>query len=57
MTLNENKINLPKSVTIKFRDKFKIRCFIKREPLFSHIMLKQGFTWFTLVSNPTQETV
>ena len=26
VTLNENKINLPKSVTIKFRDKFKIRC-------------------------------
>ena len=25
MTFNSNKINLPKSITIKFRDKFKIR--------------------------------
>ena len=25
MTSNSNKINLPKSITIKFRDKFKIR--------------------------------
>ena len=41
---------------IKFRDKFKIRCMIKRESLIFHIMLKQGFTWFTLASN-TQETV
>ena len=30
LTLNGNKINLPKSVTIKFRDKFKIRHMIKR---------------------------
>ena len=44
VTLNGNKINLPKSVTIKFRDKFKIRCLVKREPLLFHIMLKQGFT-------------
>ena len=44
MTLNGNKINLPKSVTIKFRGKFKIRCIVKREPLLFHIMLKQGLT-------------
>ena len=30
VTLNGNKINLPKSVTIKLRDKFKIRCIIRR---------------------------
>ena len=57
MTLNGNKINLPKLVTIKLRDKFKIRHLVRREPLLSHIMLKQRFTWFTLDSNPTQETV
>ena len=28
MTLNGNKINLPKLVTIKFRDKFKIGCIV-----------------------------
>ena len=51
MTLNGNKVNLPKSVTIKFRDKFKIRCMIEGEPLVFHIMLRQGFTWFTLAFN------
>ena len=55
MTLNGNKINLPKSDTIKFRDKFKIRCLAKREPLLFHIMLKQGFTWFTFASDHMQE--
>ena len=39
MTFNGNKINLPKSVTIKFRDKFKIRHMMDREPLLIHIML------------------
>ena len=49
VTLRENYIwdtyrNLPTFVTIKFRDKFKIRYMMKREPLFFHIMLKQGFS-------------
>ena len=58
MTLNGNRINLPKSVTMKFRDKFKIRHMMERKPLLFHIMLKQGFTWFTLDSgNPPAETV
>ena len=34
VTLNRNKINLPTSVTIKFKDKFKFRCIVKREPCF-----------------------
>ena len=58
MTFNSNKINLPKSVTIKFRDEFKIRHMMKRVPLLSHSMLRQGFNWFTLASNdPSVETV
>ena len=55
-TFNSNNINLPKTVIINFRDKFKIRCTMKTEILLFHTMLKQGITWFTLVSN-TQETV
>ena len=51
VTLNHNKINLSKSVTIRFRDKFKIRHMIEREPLLFHIMLRQGFNWFILASN------
>ena len=60
MTLNGNRVNLPKSVIIKFRDKFKIRLMMmmKTEPLPFDIMLKQGFNWFKLASNdPPTETV
>ena len=57
MTLNGNKTNLLKSVAVKFRDTFKIRCIINREPLLFHIMLKQGLTLFTLASNNPQKTV
>ena len=56
VTCNENKINLPRVTTIKLKDKIKIRCLIKKEPLLFHIMLKQGITWFTLASD-TQDTV
>ena len=56
VTLNGNKINLPTSFKVKFRDKFKIRHIAKREPLLFHIMLKQGMTWFTLASNNPSET-
>ena len=57
MTLNGNRVNLPKSVTIKFRDKFKIRHMIEGETLLFHVILQQGFTWFTLASNNHTETV
>ena len=50
MTCNENKINLPRSITIKFRDKFKIRHMMKREPLPFKIILRQGFNFFSLAS-------
>ena len=56
MTFNGNKVNLPRFVTIKLRDKFKIRCIMKKEPLLFLVMLKQGITWFTVASK-TKETV
>ena len=56
VTFSDNKINLPRIVTIKFRDKIKIRHMMKKEPLLFHVMLKQGITCFTLASN-TQETI
>ena len=56
MTFESSKINLPKFVMIKLRYKLKIRHMMKKEPLLFHIMLKQGFDWFTLASN-TQETI
>ena len=44
ITLSGNVINLPGSVIIPFRDKFKIRWIIKSKPLLLHLMLKQGQT-------------
>ena len=48
VTLSGNVINLPSSVIIPFRDKFKIRRIIKSRPLLLHLMLKQGQTWYPL---------
>ena len=48
VTLSGNVINLPGSVIIPFRDKFKIRWIVKSQPLLLHLMLKQGQTWYPL---------
>ena len=48
ITLSGNIINLPGSVIIPFRDKFKIRWMIKSRPLLLHLMLKQRQTWYPL---------
>ena len=48
VTLNGSIINLPGSVIIPFRDKFKIRQMIGSRPLLLHLMLKQGQTWYPL---------
>ena len=49
MTLKTTKIKLTTSVTIPLKDKFKINKMMKREPLFFHILLKQGMAWFLLL--------
>ena len=56
VTFNENKINLPRVVTIKPQDKIKVKCLMNRQFLPFHLMLKQEITWFTLATG-TQETV
>ena len=48
MNLNGNEINLLSSVIIPFRDKFRARKLLRKQPLLLHVMLKQGKTWFTL---------
>ena len=40
VTLNGNKINLLKSIIVKFWDKFKIRCIIEGEPFPFYLMFK-----------------
>ena len=41
-------INLPKSITVRLWDKFKVRQMMGNQPLPFHLMLKLGFNWFTL---------
>ena len=48
ITLNDNKIDLPKIVAIKMRDKFRVRRLMNREPLNLHVMIRQGITWYNL---------
>ena len=48
MTLIGNEINLPMSVILPFRDKFRARKLLRKQLLLLHVMLKQGKTWFTL---------
>ena len=48
VTLNGKVINLPKSITVRLWDKFKFRQMMGNQPLLFHLMLKQGFNWFTL---------
>ena len=48
VTFNDNKIELPKIVTIKIWDKIKVRRLMNRELLIFHMMIRQGITWFNL---------
>ena len=41
VTFNGNKVNLPRLIMIKLKDKFEIRHMMKKEPLLFHIMLKK----------------
>ena len=54
VTFHGKVINLPKSVTIKFPDKCKFRNMMESQPLLIHLMIKQGFNWFTLASKVSQ---
>ena len=47
ITFND-KIDLPKIVAIKMRDKFRVRRLMNREPLNLHMMIRQGITWYNL---------
>ena len=48
LTLNGNKTDLPKIITIKVWDKIRVRRMINQEPLNLHIMVKHGITWYNL---------
>ena len=64
VTLNDNKIYLPRVFTIKLKDKIKIRSLIKKEPLLFNMMFKKelhGSLWpeahRRMKENNTKETV
>ena len=57
ITLNKNEIDLPSSVIIPFKERYRARRLLRKEPLLLYIMLKQGKTWFSLVPEPRNLSV
>ena len=50
LVFNSNEINLPKLITIKIKNKIRVRRMMSREMQNFHIMVKQGMTWYNLES-------
>ena len=57
MTLNGHDIDQPSSMVISVRDKVQARNLIRKQPLFFHMMLKQGKTWFTVDHNDRNPSI
>ena len=57
MMINGNAINLSTLVVIPLRDKFRAGKLLRRQPLFFHIMLNQGKTWFTADHNDRNPSI
>ena len=57
ITLNDNEINLPRSVIIPFKEKYRARKLLRKHPLLFYIMLKQGKTWFSLTPEPRNPSI
>ena len=53
VTFNGEVINLPKSITVKVWDKVNVKYMMESQPILFHLMLKQGFNWFTLTPQRT----
>ena len=45
VAVNGRVINLPKLITVKLSDKFKVRHMMGSQPILFHLMLRQGFNW------------
>ena len=52
ITLNDNEIDLPSSVIIPFKERYRARRLLRKHPLIFYVMLKQEKTWFSLVLEP-----
>ena len=56
ITLNDN-IDLPSSVIIPFKERYRARRLLRKYPLLFYVMPKQGKTWFNLVPEPRNLSV
>ena len=56
ITLNDNEINLSRSLIIPFRE-HRARKLLRKHPLLFYIMLKQGKMWFSLVPEPRNPSI
>ena len=50
--LNDNKTDLPSSVIIPFKERYRERRLLRKHPLLFYVMLKQEKIWFSLVLEP-----
>ena len=57
ITLNDIEIDLPSSVILPFRERYRARRLLRKHPLLFYVMLKQGKTWFSLVPEPRNLSV
>ena len=57
ITLNDNKIDLPNSLIIPFKERYRARRLLIKHPLLFYVMLKLGKTWFSLVQEPRNLSV
>ena len=57
ITLNDNVIDLPSSVIIPFKERYRARRLLRKHLLLFYIMLKHGNTWFSLVPEPRNLSV
>ena len=57
ISVNNNEIDLPSSVIIPFKERYRARRLLRKHPLLFYVMLKQGRTWFSHVLNPETLTI
>ena len=57
ITLNDNEINLARSVIVPFKETYRARKLLRKHLLLFYIMLEQGKMWFRLVPEPRNLSV
>ena len=55
--LNDNEIDLPSSVIIPFKERYRARRLLRKHTLSFYVMLKQGKTWCSLALEPRNLSV